>query len=73
VGEGEGDQIDHPGRLDELWARSYAQFVARRSGSSALQASLDGLRQRPSDAVYYPLQWDDDDFVEIDRAIEELF
>jgi hypothetical protein len=70
---GDGGRVDRLVRLDELGARSYAQFVALRSGYAALQASLDQVRQRRPDAVYHPLQWDDDDFIEIDRAIEELF
>lgn len=59
--------------LEELWARSYAQFMAIRSGSPALMASLERLRRRPASAVYHPLQWDDDEFVFIDQAIEGLF
>lgn len=63
---------------EELWARSYAQFVVTMSGLERLRASLDALRRRESGdvalgAVYFPRQWDDDDFVEIGNAIEDLF
>jgi hypothetical protein len=58
---------------DELWARSYAQFVAIRSGHFRLRASLDAMRSRESDDVYLPRQWDDDDFVGIGAAIDALF
>jgi hypothetical protein len=57
----------------ELWARSYAQFVAARSGVDALKNSIDVLRQREPGEVYWPRQWDDEDFGEIEVAIEGLF
>ena len=59
--------------LDELWARSYAQYITIRSGSRMLKSSLDSLRRRAPDRVYYPLQWDDEDFGAIGEAIEALF
>jgi hypothetical protein len=73
-----GDSVlrDRAGRLlqaDELWARSYAQYVATRSDHTSVRAGLDAMRSRESDDVYLPQQWDDDDFAEIDAAIEELF
>jgi hypothetical protein len=58
---------------EEVWARSYAQFIAIRSDHAALRNGLDAMRSRKSDGVYLPRQWDDDDFVEIDAAIESLF
>lgn len=59
--------------FEELWARAYAQFVAVRSNDATLVASLEALRRRQPGAVYYPRQWDDDDFVGIERAIEDVF
>jgi hypothetical protein len=59
-------------RMEELWACSYAQFVATESGHGALVESLDALRTRPIARVYYPRQWDDDDFGPIDTAIDVL-
>jgi hypothetical protein len=65
---------------EELWARSDAQFVALRSGDEALLTSVYALRHQGSggadkigSAVYFPRQWDDDDFDRIGNAIEELF
>jgi hypothetical protein len=57
----------------ELWARSYAQFVVVRDGSAALWASLDAFRRREREDLYFPRQWDDDDFAAIASAIDELF
>jgi hypothetical protein len=57
----------------ELWARSYAQYVVNRGHSSALRASLDAFRLRAEGRVYYPQQWEDDDFGPIDEAIEGAF
>jgi hypothetical protein len=57
----------------EIWARSYSQYIALRSRSPELLASLDGFRMRAPTALYYPQQWEDDDFEPIDEAIERLF
>lgn len=59
----------------ELWARSYLQYVVRRSGDAVLGDRLDKLRQRPSGlrALYTPEQWDDDDFAPVAREIDRLF
>jgi hypothetical protein len=58
---------------DECWARSYAQYGATRSGMISLQRNLVSLRARDPGKVYYPLQWDDDDFVPIAEAVDHLF
>ena len=57
----------------ELWSRSYAQFIAIRSGDGSLVAALNALRRRSPNDVYFPRQWPDDDFVGIEAAIEQLF
>jgi hypothetical protein len=57
----------------EAWARSYTQYIARRSAWSALRISLDALRIRDPTRLYYPQQWEDADFDAIDNAIERLF
>lgn len=56
-------------RYDELWARSYAQYVATRSKSPRMLADLDALR---GDKLI-PTQWDDDDFALIADAMDALF
>lgn len=58
---------------EEVWARSYAQYIAVRSADQALLASLNRFRRRPVGGLYFPLQWDDDDFVSISEAIDEVF
>ena len=58
---------------DECWARSYAQYVALRSAASHLAGSLTVLRTPNEGRVYYPLQWEDEDFRPIAMAIDELF
>jgi hypothetical protein len=59
--------------LEELWARSYAQFVATRSGSVQMQRAVAALRCRTPPGLYYPRQWDDDDFAAIEAAMDALF
>lgn len=55
-------------RPTEMFARSYGQFIAERSGSAELLAELSGVRSRPIE-VLYPEQWQETDF----RAIAEEF
>lgn len=58
---------------DELWARSYAQFVATRDGSPTLVAGIDAGRGRRPGRLYVPLQWEDDDFAPVATEIGTLF
>lgn len=58
---------------EELWARSYAQFVVVRSGDAGLRSQLEANRTPVLGRVYYPFQWDDDDFRRNEESIEELF
>ncbi|MEM6328359.1 MAG: hypothetical protein AAF791_14695, partial [Bacteroidota bacterium] len=52
----------------ELWARSYAQYIAQRSGDPTMRSQIAGLR---SD---HPLkQWSDDDFEPIADVIDSIF
>ncbi len=58
----------------ELWARSYAQFVAISSGESAMLSQLAGLRDSSdTQQVAFPSQWQDDEFEPIAQEIENLF
>jgi SPP1 gp7 family putative phage head morphogenesis protein len=58
---------------DEQWARSYAQYVAVRSGDPTLLAQLNTVRDRHNGQVYYATQWADDDFEPIAAAFDTLF
>ena len=53
----------------ELWARSYAQYIATRSGDEVLLAEL--ARETKKANVFK--QWDDDDFAPIASSIDVLF
>lgn len=56
-------------RPEELWARSYAQYIATRSQDPALRAQLDKIR-----AGGQPWrQWSDEDFAPVAAAIDALF
>lgn len=55
---------------EEVWARSYAQYIALRSGNVEMLAQLDGLRR---DILYGEAQWSDDDFEPIAEAMDRLF
>ena len=62
-------------RPEELWARSYAQYVAAQGRSPTLLASIDAFRGEAGTArrLARLLHWDDDDFGPVVAAIEALF
>ena len=54
--------------MDELWARSYAQYVAQKSGDAVL------LKELENDLKQYKLyQWNKKDFEGILKAFDEIF
>jgi hypothetical protein len=60
-------------RQEELWARSYAQWVAHRSQDSALLGDLNAMRDPRIDPDYHHQQWTDHDFEPIAKSIDKLF
>src|SRR5262249_8772682 len=58
---------------NELWARSYAQFVVVRSGHAELLAELNDRRTERLGIPYYPRYWQDVDFEPVAESIESLF
>jgi len=64
-------QISYP----EIWARSYAQYVAVRASDPSLLGHLARLlgADDPAGAPPYTLQWDASDFEPILGAIDRLF
>jgi hypothetical protein len=63
-------------RPQEVFARSYAQFIAAESGNSTLVNELATLRKTREGAIKYPAQWADEDFAavreELLRVIMEM-
>jgi hypothetical protein len=61
----------------ELFARSYAQYIAVRTGDRQAMAELEQKKTRRVPGLYgvyeIPLQWDDDDFRSIAEAFDRLF
>lgn len=53
----------------ELWARSYAQYVATRSGDETMRGQLNNLRT----GSYSYKQWSDESFEPIAAAIDDAF
>ena len=60
-------------KAEELWARSYAQWIAAESRSPELLRQVEQERERPGDGIYYPTHWEETDFVPIQMEIETLF
>lgn len=57
-------------QIDELWARSYAQYVATRSTDAALKAELVEYLAKHN---AYSAQWEPEDFEPIAEAFDRLF
>ena len=58
-------------RHDELWARSYAQYIAVKSGDTTLLKELAETRAEKN--LYNQKQWSEDDFKPILKAMDALF
>jgi hypothetical protein len=58
---------------EEVWARSYTQYVIGRSGRADLAADLESERFWTVEGVVCPLHWEASEFRAIDDAIERLF
>jgi len=59
-------------RWDELWARSYSQWVATRSRDPKLIAGIDYYRTMPGNLTKNTM-WQDNDFEPIAQAIDSIF
>jgi SPP1 gp7 family putative phage head morphogenesis protein len=58
----------------EQWARSYAQYIATKSGDVNLIKQLDDIRNSDRVApIRKSSQWQDDDFELISKEIDKLF
>lgn len=57
----------------ELFARSYAQYIATKSGNHDLIMGLNSERKSLNAQLDYPRHWDDNDFVPIAASFDELF
>lgn len=67
-----GRYLDYLLTLEELWARSYAQYITLRSGHPRLVSDLQRLRDRAGNSKGQYRQWADDDFEDIANAMDEL-
>jgi hypothetical protein len=67
------DQLFIRLQVEELWARSYAQYIAIRYGELPLLHALDAVRTTAQRGLHIPLQWHDNDFDGIAAAIDALF
>jgi hypothetical protein len=65
--------VDYSLRYEELWARSYCQYIAHRSNDPTLKAELRRMRDPVEQLGYDCLQWGDDDFEPIAKEIDKLF
>lgn len=79
VGEGNRWLVNKPYvryllKTHEIWARSYAQYIALRGDHGGLKTQIKALQDNQlTSKVSMPSQWDDDDFEPIAREIDKLF
>jgi hypothetical protein len=59
-------------RPEEMFARAYAQYIARRSGQRELLAELAGERAALLSGRVYHTQWADEDFATILETFDRL-
>lgn len=55
----------------EIWARAYAQYMAKKSGNKAMLAGINERIKLSAD-IPHKYQWDWDDFKEIEKEIEKV-
>lgn len=65
--------IQYYTRPQELWARSYAQYIVIKSQDSAMLEELDHLQYLIRNGYRLPTQWQNKDFEPIMKAIDDLF
>jgi hypothetical protein len=59
-------------RYAELWARSYAQYIALRSGDEKLRMQVAQRRLGTVGGIPIPIQWGESDFAAIANTIDDL-
>lgn len=64
-------QVEEDLTSKEIWARSYAQYVAIRGGNPTLAEQLRGLQNRRGYSKFK--QWSDDDFAPIAHEMDKFF
>ena len=61
-------------KTEEVWARSYAQYIAAKSENTLLKSQLSVLVDKRQHAfIDYASQWSAEDFAPISDAIDDLF
>lgn len=66
--------VDYVLAPHEIFARAYAQYIAKKSGSPTLLTQLNKMRQWDKDATpfYLPYQWGEEEFEPIFNAMDKL-
>lgn len=57
----------------ELWARSYAQWIAHRSGDPRMALELTSVKTDTARQAYHLSQWGSVEFEPIAKALDDLF
>jgi hypothetical protein len=59
-------------QYDELWARSYAQYIATKSQNANMLGELAQTLDFQGKAMTYPVQWSADEFAPVVEAIDKI-
>lgn len=65
-------QMDYRLKPWELWARSFAQWIATRTNDPLLLKQLSQIRDALRNAKLPPYQWEDNDFEPIAKEIDDI-
>lgn len=60
-------------RPEELWARAYTQYVARKSGLEALNQQISTANKIASNGILYAPFWSSDQFPPIETSLDVIF
>jgi hypothetical protein len=68
-----GKYRDYLMKWEELWARSYAQYIAKRSDYTPLRLQVLKVREGKTPGHWPDSQWTEKDFEPISKSIDNLF
>ncbi len=72
-GSPEHVQIKYLLRPDELWARAYTQYIAKKADASVLFQQLAAENRSNTGTIQYQPYWKWDEFLSISKAIDAIF
>jgi hypothetical protein len=70
----DANHVEYLLRTREIWARSYAQWIAQKSSDTVLMRQLNiMLKNQQKSVVKYTYQWQPENFKDVASAIDDVF